>query len=262
MLILMSDSEEEALPPEDNYDAQNHFDRYNPSPSPPHASGGVYYNEPLPQGEEYSPQPPHDPAHTFPAGPAPLVDPYSYPPREAPREGGNVSSITPFAPQAQPPPPRALYNMSDEESRVGLMYPRNPFAPATPRLQPKWRVEDFEHCISSTISKDKTLGETARNSSLLEQFARKTERVGKGLHTKKMATGLDDPRNFERREPPPWSAGAQRYANFSTANGTVSKASQDAETRRKNYQAWESIRDCASLSTLETYTKRVYSAIG
>lgn len=50
------------------------------------------------------------------------------------------------------------------------------------------------------------------------------------------------PREFERRKPPPPSAGAQRYANFATANGTAPKTNQDAEARRKNYQAWESMR--------------------
>lgn len=50
------------------------------------------------------------------------------------------------------------------------------------------------------------------------------------------------PKDSERRKPPPPSAGAQRYANFTTANGTAPKANQDAEARRKNYQAWESMR--------------------
>ena len=50
------------------------------------------------------------------------------------------------------------------------------------------------------------------------------------------------PKDFERRKPPPPSAGAQRYANFATANGTAPKAGQDAEARWRNYQAWESMR--------------------
>ena len=50
------------------------------------------------------------------------------------------------------------------------------------------------------------------------------------------------PKDFDRRKPPPPSAGAQRYANFATANGTAPKANQDAEARRKTYQAWESMR--------------------
>jgi curved DNA-binding protein CbpA len=53
------------------------------------------------------------------------------------------------------------------------------------------------------------------------------------------------PRDHERRKPPPPSAGAQRYANFATSNGTAPKANQDAEARRKNYQAWESMRQQA-----------------
>lgn len=136
MLMIISGYEDEAPSPEENYYAQGYDDRY--TPSPPHASGGVHYNEPPPHGpptgytqqtttqtthaDGYPPHPPYDPAHqppydpaAFSAGPPPPVDPYGYPPREAAREGGNVSSITPFAPQAKPPPPRALYNMSDEE---------------------------------------------------------------------------------------------------------------------------------------------------
>lgn len=146
MLIDIPGFEEES-PSEDNYYAQGYDDRY--TPSPPHASGGVYYNDQPPQGPQagyphgtqpthtdgYPPHPPYDPANpydpahqppydptAFPAGPPPPAEPYGYPPREAAREGGNVSSKTPFAPQAQPPPPRALYNMSDEEgaSRISL----------------------------------------------------------------------------------------------------------------------------------------------
>jgi hypothetical protein len=141
MLIVIPGYEEEASPIEDNYYEQGYDDR---SPSPPHASGGVYYNDQPPQGppagyaqttqtthvEGYPPHPAFDPAHpnpydsahqppydpaAHPAGPPPPIDPYGYPAREAAREGGNVSPITPFAPQAQPPPPKALYNMSDEE---------------------------------------------------------------------------------------------------------------------------------------------------
>jgi len=49
------------------------------------------------------------------------------------------------------------------------------------------------------------------------------------------------PKDFERRKPPPPSAGAARYANFAP-NGTAPKASQDAEARRRTYQAWESMK--------------------
>jgi hypothetical protein len=139
VLMLVPGYEDEAPPPEENYYAQGYDDGY--SPSPPRASGGAYWPEgaqypPAPgppagytqqttttttHAEAYPPHPGFDPAHhpydpaAFPGVAPPPVDAYGYPaPREA-REGGNVSSITPLAPQAQPPPPRAMYNMTDEE---------------------------------------------------------------------------------------------------------------------------------------------------
>lgn len=141
MLMLVPGYEDEAPPPEENYYAQGSYDE-DYSPSPPRASGGAYFPEranyppaPVPPAEytqqtttepthanEYPPHPAYDPTHqaaydpaTYPGVAPPPVGPYGYPaPRDA-REGGNVSSKTPFAPQAQPPPPRAMYNMTDEE---------------------------------------------------------------------------------------------------------------------------------------------------
>ena len=137
MLKIQLGYEEEA-PPDNYYANESYDDGY--SPSPPRHSGGAYYPEQVPPPmpppgftehptsstpyvNQYPPQPPYDPAHNppyyppeVPSAQIPPVDPYGHPaaPRD-PRDGGNVSSTTLFAPQPQTPHRRDLYNMRDEE---------------------------------------------------------------------------------------------------------------------------------------------------
>ncbi len=137
MLIHVPGYEEEG--PAENYYANEYYDD-GYSPSPPRPTGGAYYPEstnfpppPVPPAGGYTqqttttttqapypPHPPYDPAHHPPYNPAeyppqPPVDPYGYPAPRDVREGGNVSSTTPFVSLAPTPQPRNMYNIADEE---------------------------------------------------------------------------------------------------------------------------------------------------
>jgi hypothetical protein len=131
-VLIISGYEEDAAA--DHYYANESYDD-GYSPSPPRASGGAYYPETnqfppppvapqaaFPQQPVMNPIPPIDPNPQYPpynpaayVGPDHPMDPYGNPAPRDVRDGGHVSSPTPYVPLTPQPLPTQLRNLHTNE---------------------------------------------------------------------------------------------------------------------------------------------------